>query len=101
MASWVASVIGVNIQVSHQCSFSAGVTATVKSPYTYNGQTYTVHQGDQTYMEEFDEYVSHNGKADTWGTSGYSGAQPCAFLVPDNPAGGYQPHLPLVSLISR
>ncbi|MGI4789981.1 MAG: hypothetical protein ACRYFS_14165, partial [Janthinobacterium lividum] len=101
LASWVASAIGVNIQVSHQASFSAGVTSTVSSPYTYNGVSYTVHQGDETYMEKFDEHVSHYGKADTWGANGYSGTQAYSFLVPDNPAGGYQPHLPLVSSISR
>ena len=100
MAKWVASAIGLTFQVSRQYSFSAGVVQTVTSPYSYHGQTYTVHEGDETYMEEFDQYVRHYGKVDTWGVSGYSGAQPYDFLLPDNPSGGYQAHLPLIQTIT-
>ncbi len=97
LANWVADALGVSFEVSHEYSFSSNVTAPVTSPYQYMGQSYTVHEGDETYMEEFDEYVNHYGKADTWGTSGYTGTQPYAFQAPDNPSGGYQAHLPLIS----
>jgi hypothetical protein len=100
LASWVSSAIGINVQVSHQVSYASTVTLPVTGTYSYQGQTLTVQPGDETYIEEFDQHARHYGKVDTWSTGGYTGTQPYDYSVPDNPAGGFQVHMPLIHTIT-
>ena len=88
IGDFIAANLGISLSASYSYSYNAGVQTSLAH----------VPLGFATYLEEFDAYKYHTGKADLWNMSGYAGTAPYHVKEPDSPSGGYQAHSPPIYL---
>jgi hypothetical protein len=85
---WLASALGVGIDVSASCDVSVGQGSLVKD----------VPPGFGTYCMSYEVVDYHVGKVDQWGAGGYEGTSQYNLRVHENPSVGIQP-APLVRMV--
>lgn len=88
LSEWIAEILKINLEAQYTATVNVGQGAVVKD----------VPGGYATYLEYYEAYDYHWGKADTWSAGGYTGTQTYWLKAPSTRAGGCQAHMPLVNL---